>query len=174
MENLANRNNVTFDGNQQNIDSRVSKLCSTILLWRTICVLFSFSLSSWACIRMYAKSVTINLTKCVEMLFSNLYKWIKQQQQQQKGKNPFAKEKRNERNELTAYSMAKHPNRDRVLRTTRADIKKVYYEQAIIEMNENISKKSACVWVIADSLTSRPAGWLTGRSCCYIADVINY
>lgn len=44
MENLAKRNNVTFDGNQQNIDSRVSKLCSTILLWSTICVLFFLSL----------------------------------------------------------------------------------------------------------------------------------
>lgn len=77
------------------------------------------------------------------MLFSNLYKWIKQQQQM--GKNTIAKEKRNEKNELTAYSMARHPNWDRVLRTTRADIKK-----SLLWTGDywNISKKE------------RASGWL--------------
>lgn len=67
MENLAKRNNVTFDGNQQNIDLRVSKLCVVLYYYGTICVFFLYG------IRMYGKSFSINLTKCVQMLFSNLF-----------------------------------------------------------------------------------------------------
>lgn len=49
METQAKRNNVTFDGNQQYIDLRVSKLCSTHVFFLYF---------------VYSKSFPINLTEC--------------------------------------------------------------------------------------------------------------
>lgn len=125
---------------------------------------FSFFMNTH--VRMYGKSLTINLTKCAEMLFSHLYKWIKQQQ---KGKKYICKRK---------------------AEWKRVNLQLIQWQNIRIEivccvLHGQTSKKSIVnrrllkwfpkkVRVSGWLLTRWQAGWLTGRSWCYIADVITH
>lgn len=66
--------------------------------------------------------------------------------------------------------MAKHLNCNRLLRTTRADIKKDNCEQENIEINENSSKKMRSYgWLLTQWLTV----WLTGLELLLTLLIIN-